>query len=165
MQGVATISIKHNFETAHRLPFLGGKCRNWHGHSWQVEVSIFNTSFDTGMGENGVSIEFSLVKKVIRDWIDRELDHGVMIGAQDRMLNDFIADGTKLFVFGEDGEYDKLPWPTVEAVAAMLGDKLQEQLTVVHSTLFIDIVRVSETAVNAVEWQPSMVRQTTHETI
>lgn len=159
MEGIVTISVKHNFETAHRLPFLGGKCTNWHGHSWQVELSIFNTSFDTGMGKDGISCDFSLVKEVVRGWIDRELDHGVMIGAQDKMLPEFIADGGKLFVFGEDGEYEKLPWPTVEAVAAMLGDKLQEQLTIVHSTLFIDVVKVQEKADNAAEWQPSMVRQ------
>lgn len=161
MQGIATISIKHNFETAHRLPFLGGKCTNWHGHSWQVEVSIFNTNFDTGINENGISCEYGLVKEVIRTWIDQELDHGTMIGAQDKMLEHFIRDGTKLFIFGEDGEYEKMPWPTVEAVAAMLGDKLQEQITTINSGLFIDIVRVQETAVNIAEWQPSMVRQRT----
>jgi 6-pyruvoyl-tetrahydropterin synthase len=111
------------------------------------------------MDENGISCDFGVVKQVIRDWIDHNLDHGVMIGAQDDMLDHFIADGTKLFIFGQDGEYEKMPWPTVEAVAAMLGEKLQARITTIDSALFIDVVRVQETQVNSAEWQPSMVRQ------
>lgn len=150
--GAVFTQIRHNFETAHRLPFLGGKCTNWHGHSWKCEVTIYNTAFDTGMNENGISCEFGLVKDVIRGWIDSELDHGVMIGAQDKMLEHFIADGGKLFVFGEDGEWDKMPWPTVEAVAAMLADKLQGQLNMINGRLYVDAVRIHETDVNTAEW-------------
>src|SRR5690348_675448 len=138
LEGTVFITVRHNFETAHRLPFLGGKCANWHGHSWECEVYLYNSSFDTGMNDNGISCEYGLVKKAIREWIDRELDHGVMIGAQDKMLEHFIADGGKLFVFGEDGEWDKMPWPTVEAVAAMLSERLQDQVNAINSRLYVD---------------------------
>ena len=52
-----SVGVRHNFETAHRLPFLGGKCVNLHGHSWQVQVEV--TAPDT---RHGVLVDFGALK-------------------------------------------------------------------------------------------------------
>jgi 6-pyruvoyltetrahydropterin/6-carboxytetrahydropterin synthase len=155
------ISISHNFETAHRLPFLGGKCVNLHGHSWHVDVHIINRAYSMGINDHGVSIEFGLAKKVIRNWIDHRLDHGVMLGvddtlAMDRNITDLMG---KVFLFGsatlfKDDEitdfYEAMPWPTVEAVAQMLAVKLQEQLIKACGPyIYVISTRVLETSTNA----------------
>jgi 6-pyruvoyl-tetrahydropterin synthase len=148
------ITIQHNFETAHRLPFLGGKCQNWHGHSWTFEGMITNAAFETGMNDDGITAEFGLVKSVIRGWIDYNLDHGVMIGAKDPMLDAFDADPfhNKLFVFGRGGSYEDLPWPTVEAVASMLGNVTQALLNEIGPEYHVLSCRVRETLTNTAVW-------------
>jgi 6-pyruvoyltetrahydropterin/6-carboxytetrahydropterin synthase len=148
------ITVQHNFETAHRLPFLGGKCQNWHGHSWLVEFMITNLAFEEGINHEGITAEFGLVKSTVRGYIDSTLDHGVMIGVKDPMLDAFDKDPymAKLFVFGEGGNYEKLPWPTVEAVADMLGNTMNTQLQQIAAEYRVLSCRVRETLTNTAVW-------------
>lgn len=156
MSGTVSLSIEHNFETAHRLPFLGGKCMNLHGHSWKVKVSFVAYHHKMGMNDHGISIDYGLVKKIVRGWIDAELDHGAMLGADDPLAEILVKYGSKVFVFGDGGQYSKMPWPTVEATARMLADVLQDQVDqALNEILWVDAVHVTETAVNSALWIPS----------
>lgn len=110
------VSIRHNFETAHRLPFLEGKCQSIHGHSWEVEF-IFDYPLDT----NGLSLEFGNLKAVLRGWVDTYLDHGTMLGQDDTLLSAFMQENSKVFIFGSHPFAMRYPWPTVEATAGMLA--------------------------------------------
>jgi len=154
VRGQVTLAVEHNFETAHRLPFLGGKCENLHGHSWKVKVHLQRTTVVGGMDADGISMEYGSVKKVVRQWIDMYLDHGAMLGHQDVLLDALLADNSKVFVFGPPGEvadvppdmrYSDKPWPTVEAVAEMICMKLQEQF---DNSIFIVATEVRETGTN-----------------
>lgn len=154
VMGQVSIAVEHNFETAHRLPFLGGKCSSIHGHSWKAKFYLQAYQLEGGMDENGISADFGSVKKVIRQWIDMYLDHGMMIGGDDSLLDDLWNDNSKVFIFGpHDGYQDEVdisyahrPWPTVEAVAEMLCVKIQEQF---GSDLWVIGVEVIETATNS----------------
>lgn len=167
-EGMSLVSVAHNFETAHRLPFLGGKCQNLHGHSWKVEVGMCNSVQDGGINDHGISIDFGLAKTVIRKWIDTHLDHGTMLGRDDLLARDAKMSAIlgKVFFFGVTdidwgpevtGSHPGLPWPTVEAVARMLGDKLQVAL---HDAcgpyIYITHVRVQETATNCSVYLPDL---------
>jgi 6-pyruvoyltetrahydropterin/6-carboxytetrahydropterin synthase len=35
-----SVTRTFHFEAAHRLPWHPGKCGNWHGHSYRLEVSV-----------------------------------------------------------------------------------------------------------------------------
>jgi len=160
MQGQATIAVEHNFETAHRLPFLGGKCQSLHGHSWKAKFHLVRVGIDGGVDTNGISVDYAQVKKIIRQWIDMFLDHGAMLGVADNLAVPLWEDDSKLFIFGdkklteqnlvaEDRFYAHRPWPTVEAVAEMLCFKIQEQLNEKpDNDVWIVGVEVQETAVN-----------------
>jgi 6-pyruvoyltetrahydropterin/6-carboxytetrahydropterin synthase len=154
MQGQATIAVEHNFETAHRLPFLGGKCANLHGHSWKAKFHLMRLGLEGGVDENGISMDFASAKKVIRQWIDAELDHGTMLGCEDSLVESDIYEMMgKVFIFGTGTvggipvkyDYDPRPWPTVEAVAEMLCFKIMEQL---GDDIWVVAVEVQETATN-----------------
>lgn len=158
MQGQATIAIEHNFETAHRLPFLGGKCENLHGHSWRAKFHLVRVGLTGGVDQYGISLEFAAVKKIIRQWIDMYLDHGTMLGIDDDIVK-YDCDHYlgKVFYFGDlpdeapvDVEvYRNRPWPTVESVAEMLCFKIQEQLNIADGNdIWIVGVEVQETATN-----------------
>lgn len=144
-----SITVRHNFETGHRLPHLPGKCQNLHGHSWWVEVTVATHV------ETDLVVEYGTFKKALRGWIDSRLDHGLMLGADDPLATLLDPHG-KVFVFGQHPAAHGLPWPTVENVAKMLGrvaalllnDLPRAQDTVVAR------VRVHETHVNSATWTP-----------
>jgi 6-pyruvoyltetrahydropterin/6-carboxytetrahydropterin synthase len=149
------ITVRHNFETAHRLPFLGGKCENLHGHSWWAEFEIESiVNGDAGVDKEGISLEYGEVKSVIRTFIDRYLDHGAMLGIGDPIIqNRGQVHLGKLFVFGDnpanweepEAVFQQRPWPTVESVAFMLCHKIQ---TILGEDVFVNKVTVQETHVN-----------------
>lgn len=182
MSGTVAIQVTHNFETAHRLPFLVGKCQSLHGHSWKVLITFTAYQHQTGMNQSGISLEYGVLKKLVRGWIDEHLDHGTMIGVKDELLPALVEDRhTKLFVFGDLGwldiaaeeeglssykpvvqsrgaerNYSELPWPTVEATARMLAERLQEAIDLTFKdTLWIEAVSLAETATNSAVWIPN----------
>ncbi|MER6434647.1 6-carboxytetrahydropterin synthase [Streptomyces sp900105245] len=153
------IGIRHNFETAHRIPVLGGKCVNLHGHSWQCEVV-----FSAPALQDGVVIDFSGLKSEVRGWIDRYLDHGAMLSADDPLVPVLQAEGSRLFRFGaaDPEPYERfakdLSWPTVESVAMVIGRMTNQALQAVpHAPgTVIDHVEVRETSVNHARWNSSL---------
>jgi 6-pyruvoyltetrahydropterin/6-carboxytetrahydropterin synthase len=138
------VSVRHNFETAHRLPHLGrdSKCFNLHGHSWNVEITVTADQLD----ERGMVVEFGAFKRGVRTWIDENLDHGVMLGRADSLFDVLLAEGCKVYGFSE--------WPTVEAVAEEISVMAVWQLAGVdHApTAKVSRVTVQETAVNSATW-------------
>lgn len=114
--GGTSVTVRHNFETAHRLPQLGGKCQNLHGHSWWVEVTVSGTA-----STNGIVVEFHDLKRRLREWVDGHLDHGAMLGHADELVPALKAADSKVFVFGESEPSFGLDWPTVENVAELLA--------------------------------------------
>lgn len=149
----ASIAVRHNFETGHRLPHLAGKCENLHGHSWWVEVTVA-TEVDTD-----VVVEFGGFKRALREWVDAHLDHGLMLSVKDP-LTEVLRNHGKVFVFGEDlpGNYltRDLGWPTVENVAHLLGRVAVHALLQQSRAQGAQVARVTvqETHVNSAAWEP-----------
>ncbi|MCF6471270.1 6-carboxytetrahydropterin synthase [Nonomuraea sp. MG754425] len=146
------IRVRHNFETAHRLPHLAGKCVNLHGHSWWAEVTVRAGR----LSEDQTVVEFGAFKKALRAFIDEHLDHGAMLGAGDPLAPLLAAHGSKVYLFGEPPYARDLPYPTVEAVAVLLARVAQvildDQPRAAGAT--VSRVEVTETHVNAAEFVP-----------
>jgi 6-pyruvoyltetrahydropterin/6-carboxytetrahydropterin synthase len=144
---MTSVTIRHNFETAHRLLGLGGKCQNLHGHSWWAEITV------TGEPDaQGIVIDFGTLKKRLRDWIDTYLDHGAMLGQADPLVPALLAESSKLFQFGASEPSKGLEWPTVENVAELLARMTAEQIEESGwSGVSLSGVKVSETCTNAAE--------------
>jgi 6-pyruvoyltetrahydropterin/6-carboxytetrahydropterin synthase len=138
------VAVRHNFETAHRLPHLGreSKCWNLHGHSWKCEVVVVSDLVD----ENGLVVEFGVLKKALREWIDHYWDHGAILGKDDPLLAVLRAQDCKAYQFDQ--------WPTVEAVAEELAGVAGRILADVPRAPDARVLRVviQETAVNAGMW-------------
>lgn len=134
------VTVRHNFESGHRLPHLPGKCQSLHGHSWWAEVTV--EADELG---DGLVVEFGPFKNALRTWIDEHLDHGLMLGPDDELLPLLAPHGK---VFPVPG------WPTVENVAALLGrvagEVLQDQARAYGAR--VTHVHVRETHVNAATW-------------
>jgi 6-pyruvoyltetrahydropterin/6-carboxytetrahydropterin synthase len=134
------VSIRHNFETGHRLPHLPGKCQSLHGHSWWAEVTVEAPAL-----AGGLVVEFGPFKQQIRRWIDEHLDHGLMLGPSDPLLP----------LLAQHGKVHQVPgWPTVENVAALIARVADDALDglVRAPGARVTRVHVSETHVNAATW-------------
>jgi 6-pyruvoyltetrahydropterin/6-carboxytetrahydropterin synthase len=153
-----TVAVRHSFETAHRLPHLGGKCANLHGHSWWTEVALAADR----LSADGIVVEFGAYKKALREWLDTRLDHGVMLGFDDPLRDGLAKESCKVFAFGSgDGQSSEpavdasdLDWPTVENVATLISRvaTVLLGLTPHAPTARVCRVKVRETQVNSAEW-------------
>jgi 6-pyruvoyltetrahydropterin/6-carboxytetrahydropterin synthase len=67
---------KHfDFEMAHALMDYPGKCRNIHGHSYKMEVTVVGeTQPDTGM-----VMDFKHLKDLVNEVIVNKLDHALVL--------------------------------------------------------------------------------------
>jgi len=164
-QGYGSAILSFKFEAAHRQPQVGGKCVNLHGHSWNVNITLYNNTAVGGITENGLSVEFSSVKDCIDRWINRYFDHATLLGIDDP-LSDVLRDlGLKVYSFGRDGDYEPIAWPSVEAVAFCLGEKLQECITQeLGNYVTIETVTVSETERNSFAWSSPDINLGSRET-
>ena len=90
-----SVTRSFTFEAAHQLPWHHGKCRNLHGHSYRLEVTV-----EGPIGEDGIVVDFAEIKRVVeRDVVD-VYDH--------RYLNDLLDNPTAELVAAEI-------WKAVEA--------------------------------------------------
>lgn len=82
----------------HRIPNHNSKCRNVHGHNFMGEF-IFEGDLieEEGHSSEGMVIDFSDVKTIIKTFIDEKLDHGFMFYEKDSLMSQF-------FLYGDNGE-------------------------------------------------------------
>ena len=64
------LSIKGHLASAHYLPGYDGPCKNLHGHTWKVEVTIVSDRLD----KIGMVADFAVLKKQLRAFL-MPLDH------------------------------------------------------------------------------------------
>lgn len=89
---------RFDFEAAHRLPGHPGKCRDLHGHSYVLTVTV-ERPIDPA---SGMAIDFGDLKRVVSREVVDLLDH--------KFLNDFMDN------------------PTAEVVAVWIWKRLAEAL-------------------------------------
>jgi 6-pyruvoyl tetrahydropterin synthase/QueD family protein len=122
----ATLDVRLGFEAAHRLPALGGKCANLHGHSWTAEFTLSGV-LDSG----GIVADLGEIKATLRRWIDDHLDHAALLGWADPLTKALEAESCRVFTFGHPNtDLADLPWPSTEAVAVLLYRVADDQLTI-----------------------------------
>ena len=76
-----TITKQFKFEAAHSLPNHDGKCKNLHGHSYLLEVTVSGEKHTSGSKE-GMIIDFGDMSKIVEDNIISKWDH--------QFLNDIL---------------------------------------------------------------------------
>lgn len=70
------ITKQFNFETAHALYGYDGKCKNVHGHSYKLFVTVIGTPIeDTNDVKLGMVIDFGDLKKIVMNEIVDVFDH------------------------------------------------------------------------------------------
>ena len=137
------ITKEFNFEMAHALYGYDGPCKNIHGHSYCLSVTVKgNPVKEQCHPKLGMVMDFSELKKIVKPIVD-ELDHATILNGNS--LHKAMAKDNLLF--------EKLvlvPYqPTCEnmliAIAAQIKDKLPENIHLHH-------LKLKETASSYAEW-------------
>lgn len=76
-----TVTRRFTFSAGHRLAFHEGGCSELHGHNYTVEVTF--SRHDGSLDENGMVVDFGIVKRAIGDWLDANWDHALVLEADD----------------------------------------------------------------------------------
>lgn len=123
-------AAKHfRWESAHRLPWHQGLCRNLHGHSYRMCVEL-----EGDPGSRGMLIDFQELKRALAPLVDA-WDHATLVARDDADLLAAVQSlGSKHFVLPFDTTSENL----CRYVADYLGTEALDVL-VLHG---IDTVRV-----------------------
>ena len=70
------ITKQFGFETGHALYGYDGKCKNVHGHSYKLSVTVIGEPInDIDNVKNGMVIDFTDLKKIVKEEIVDQFDH------------------------------------------------------------------------------------------
>jgi 6-pyruvoyltetrahydropterin/6-carboxytetrahydropterin synthase len=141
------VTKQFRFEAAHALKGHDGACRNIHGHSYELSVTIIGAPVsDPGSSKFGMVMDFGDLKKLV---------HGVVIDPFDHALILFEGDPAREVIRpGEPfGNILFVPYqPTSENMlidfASRIRPLLPEGITL-HS------LKLRETATSVAEWHAS----------
>lgn len=74
------ITKEFKFEMAHALLGYDGPCKNIHGHSYHLSVTLKGKpSEKSGVSETGMVADFSVLKKIVNAEIIEAFDHSLVL--------------------------------------------------------------------------------------
>ena len=117
------LTKEFSFESAHALDGYDGKCREIHGHSYRLFVTVKGCPIaDPASPKCGMVMDFGDLKKIVNEEIIDHYDHAFIINNQ--MPNDFIEEVKR--------HYERiivLPYqPTTELMLIDFSKKIKQRL-------------------------------------
>lgn len=120
-----SVTKRINFCYGHRLLDYDGICKHPHGHNAVAEIEVKTESLDV----RHMVCDFSDIKRVIKGWIDRELDHKMILRHDDPLLEPLRKLGEPVFIVDHN--------PTVEHISRLIFDHSRaEGVPVVRVTVW-----------------------------
>ena len=134
--GKWTVVVRDKFDAAHRIFGYEGKCSEWHGHTWKVEVGVEVDYLD----ELGMGVDFVELKKMLKGVLEK-FDHAALVAARDWAEWRF-------------GKYAVLtPNPTAEVIASEVYGRMRSELLNANKDVKLVFVRVWESDSAYVEYK------------
>ena len=96
----------------HRLLNYEGKCQYLHGHNGVVEVEIRSDQLDS----KGMVLDFNEIRDVLKPWIDNNLDHRMILRADDPLVSVLTKFKEPLYLMEEN--------PTAENISKLIFQHL-----------------------------------------
>jgi 6-pyruvoyltetrahydropterin/6-carboxytetrahydropterin synthase len=144
MASIIRVTKEFPFEMSHVLWNYDGPCRNIHGHSYRLFVTISGEPIDMpGNPKNGMVIDFTDLKSIVKKEIVNIFDHSVVLS------NQFDQAKTEMFMkmFGNTVLVDYQP--TCENLIADFAGRISKQLP---AGIKLHNLKLYETANSFAEW-------------
>lgn len=139
------ITKEFSFETGHALYGYDGKCRNVHGHSYKLSVTVLGTPInDPNHVKHGMVIDFTDLKKIVKEEIVDPYDHATVFNKNSphiELAKELSERGHEVIL----ADYQ----PTSEMMIIDFAEKIKKRLPA-HIELFSLALR--ETATSYAEW-------------
>jgi 6-pyruvoyltetrahydropterin/6-carboxytetrahydropterin synthase len=120
-----SVTKKIEFCYGHRLLDYDGICKHPHGHNATAEIEVQTGALDN----RNMVCDFSDIKRIVKGWIDRELDHKMILRYDDPLVKPLQDLGEPVYTVQTN--------PTVELIARLIFEKAHEQrLPVVKVTVW-----------------------------
>jgi len=133
------------FEMAHALWNYEGKCKNIHGHSYILHVTLSGKPVnDMGNPEDGMLMDFGKLKKLIKQSVTDEFDHAFVVNENSPHACN-MPNTTLPFENIKKVKFQ----PTSENLIAHFAQKIQ--LILPEGTKLYSL-KLSETDTSYVEW-------------
>jgi len=118
-----SVTCRIAFCYGHRLLDYDGVCRHPHGHNATAEVEVRSDALD----HRGMVVDFGDIERPIKEWIEREIDHKMVLRRDDPLVKPLVDLGEPVYLVDTN--------PTVELLARLIADAGRQ--------LGLPIVRVS----------------------
>ena len=99
-----------SFCYGHRLLNYDGKCKHLHGHNGRAEIVLSSKKLD----RRGMVVDFGDVKRIVKGFVDRELDHKMILCEKDSIIPLLKSRKEPYFPTKEN--------PTAENIAKLIYD-------------------------------------------
>lgn len=144
---VVRVTKEFNFEIAHALWNYDGPCKNLHGHSYKLFVTVRGTPLDDpGDPKNGMVIDFGDLKHIVNEEVVEPLDHAVILNAE--ALKTDIAGIRQMF----DKRFVVNYQPTCENMVVDIAKRIAKRLP---PRLKLHSLKLHETGSSYAEWYAS----------
>jgi len=105
-----SVTKRIEFCYGHRLLDYEGMCRHPHGHNAVAEIEIEAEALDP----RNMVADFGDIKRIVKGWVDREIDHRMVLRHDDPLVTSLKALGEPVYLLDSN--------PTVERIARLLFD-------------------------------------------
>lgn len=136
------ITKEFKFEMAHALHGYDGLCKNIHGHSYKLWVTVKGeVKNENGYVKDGMVIDFEGLKEIVKPAIIDKYDHSLVLNANSPHASIDLSTFEKVFY---------LPYqPTSENLVMDFALKIKSKLP---QEIELYKVVLSETATSFAEW-------------
>ena len=139
------ITKQFTFETGHALYGYDGKCRNVHGHSYKLSVTVIGTPIsDTNNVKFGMVIDFGDLKKIVKEDIVNVFDHATVFNKNTphvELAKELENRGHNVLLV----DYQ----PTSEMMVIDFADKIKKRLP---ENIKLHSLKLRETETSYAEW-------------
>jgi 6-pyruvoyltetrahydropterin/6-carboxytetrahydropterin synthase len=142
--GRIRVTKEFNFEMAHALWNYDGPCKNIHGHSYKLFVTIIGSPNNNPEDPKfGMVLDFTDLKNLVKNPVVDYLDHSLVVyrEAEGESLDRVRDMYEKVYVFDFQPTCENLVLYIVEKIKALLSSGVE-----LHS------VKLYETATSYAEW-------------
>lgn len=142
------ITKQFSFETGHALYGYDGKCKNVHGHSYHLDVTVIGQPIsDPTHVKFGMVIDFSDLKKIVKEEIVTVFDHATVFNKNTphvELANELASRGHDVILVGYQ--------PTSEMMVIDFAEKIKKRLP---ETIKLHALKLQETTTSFAEWHAS----------
>ena len=139
------ITKEFSFETGHALYGYDGKCRNVHGHSYKLSVTVIGKPIsEAGAVKLGMVIDFGDLKKIVKEEVVDPFDHATVFNKNTphiELAHELESRGHKVIL----ADYQPTSENMVIDFAKRISSKLPE-------TIELHSLKLRETQTAFAEW-------------